>query len=57
MSHNYQNTGKVLEQYWFLRDDETGMHVFARTSCNNSRTPSGGGLGEMRQLFRTTSSL
>ncbi|PVI00622.1 polysaccharide lyase family 4 protein [Periconia macrospinosa] len=57
MSHNYQNSGKVLEQYWFLRNGETGMHVFTRVSYNNSRTPSGGDLGELRQLFRPTSSL
>jgi rhamnogalacturonan endolyase len=57
MSQNYRNTGKVLEQYWFLRDGETGMHVFARASYKNASTPSGGDLGEMRQLFRPTSSL
>lgn len=57
MSQNYQNTGKVLEQYWFLRDGETGMHVFARAAYNNAGTPSGGDLGEMRQLFRPTSNL
>jgi rhamnogalacturonan endolyase len=57
MSHNYQNSGKVLEQYWFLRDGETGMHVFARAAYNNATTPSGGDLGEMRQLFRPAASV
>ncbi|KAF1954418.1 polysaccharide lyase-like protein family 4 [Byssothecium circinans] len=57
MSQNYQNTGKVLEQYWFLRDGETGMHVFARVAYKNSATPSGGELGELRQLFRPSSSI
>jgi rhamnogalacturonan endolyase len=57
MSHNYQDSGKVLEQYWFLRDGETGMHVFARASYKNPGKPSGGDLGEMRQLFRPSSSL
>ncbi|KAH7079551.1 polysaccharide lyase-like protein family 4 [Paraphoma chrysanthemicola] len=57
MSQDYKNTGKVLEQYWFLRDGETGMHVFARAKYSNSRTPSGGDLGEMRQLFRPSNSV
>lgn len=57
MSHDYQNTGKLLEQYWFLRDGETGLHVFSRAKYSNSKTPNGGDLGEMRQLFRPSSSL
>jgi rhamnogalacturonan endolyase len=56
MSQNYQHTGKVLEQYWVLRDEETGMHVFTRVKYNNS-TVSGGDLGELRQLFRPTGSV
>lgn len=47
----------MLEQYWFLRDGEAGLHVFARAKYSNSRTPSGGDLGEMRQLFRPSNSL
>lgn len=57
MSQDYQNTGKVLEQYWFLRDGETGLHVFARVKYSNSGTPSGGDLGELRQLFRPSNSV
>ncbi|KAJ4377307.1 hypothetical protein N0V83_000131 [Neocucurbitaria cava] len=57
MSHDYKNTGKVLEQYWFLRDGETGLHVFSRVKYNNSKTPSGGDLGELRQLFRPSNSV
>ncbi|KAH8731926.1 polysaccharide lyase-like protein family 4 [Phaeosphaeriaceae sp. PMI808] len=57
MSQDYQNTGKVLEQYWFLRDGETGMHVFARVKYSNAQTPSGGDLGELRQLFRPSASV
>jgi rhamnogalacturonan endolyase len=56
MSADYQNTGKVLEQYWFLRDGETGLHVFSRAKYSNSQTP-GGDLGEMRQLFRPSGSV
>ena len=54
-SGNYQNTGKILEQYWFLRDGETGLHSFSRAQYKGSG--SGGDLGEMRVLFRPTSTL
>jgi rhamnogalacturonan endolyase len=57
MSANYQNSGKVLEQYWFLRDGEQGLHVFARAKYSNSQVRSGGDLGEMRQLFRPSGSV
>jgi rhamnogalacturonan endolyase len=57
MSQDYKNTGKVLEQYWFLRDGETGLHVFTRVSYNNSKVLSGGDLGELRQLFRPSGSV
>ncbi|KAF2826762.1 galactose mutarotase-like protein [Ophiobolus disseminans] len=51
------NAGKTLEQYWILRDGETGMHVFSRAKYSSSSAPSGGDLGEMRQLFRPTASV
>jgi rhamnogalacturonan endolyase len=57
MSQDYKNTGRILEQYWFLRDGETGMHVFSRAKYSNSQTLSGGDLGEMRQLFRPSGSV
>jgi rhamnogalacturonan endolyase len=57
MSQGYQSTGIFFEQYWFLRDDETGMHVFSRAKYSNSSTPSGGDLGEFRQLFRPSDSV
>jgi rhamnogalacturonan endolyase len=57
MSQGYQTTGIVFEQYWFLRDGETGMHVFSRAKYTNSTTPSGGDLGEFRQLFRPADSV
>ena len=52
VSNNYQNSGKVLEQYWFLKDGETGIHVFSRAKYSNSSVTSGGDLGELRVLFR-----
>jgi rhamnogalacturonan endolyase len=57
MSQGYQNTGIVFEQYWFLRDGESGMHVFSRAKYSNASTPSGGDLGEFRQLFRPSGSV
>jgi rhamnogalacturonan endolyase len=57
MSQNYQNTGKTLEQYWFLRDGETGIHSFSRAAYKNTKTPNGGDLGEMRVLFRPSTNL
>jgi rhamnogalacturonan endolyase len=50
-------SGKTLEQYWVLRDGETGLHVFSRAKYSSTTTPSGGDLGEMRQLFRPTASV
>ncbi|EAT81741.2 hypothetical protein SNOG_11242 [Parastagonospora nodorum SN15] len=57
MSQGYQTTGIVFEQYWFLRDGETGLHVFSRAKYSNSSVPSGGDLGEFRQLFRPSGSV
>jgi rhamnogalacturonan endolyase len=57
MSQGFESTGITLEQYWFLRDGETGMHVFSHAKYSNSQKPSGGDLGEMRQLFRPAGSV
>jgi rhamnogalacturonan endolyase len=57
MSQSYKDTGISLEQYWFLRDGEAGMHMFSRAKYSNSQVPSGGDLGEMRQLFRPSGSV
>lgn len=42
----------VMETYFFLRDGETGLHSFGRAAY-----PNGGALGEMRFLFRPTSTI
>jgi rhamnogalacturonan endolyase len=57
MSQSKDNTGISLEQYWFLRDGEAGIHMFSRAKYSNSQKPSGGDLGEMRQLFRPSESV
>lgn len=39
MSDTYKPTGQVLETYWFLRDGETGLHMFERLAYYNETTP------------------
>lgn len=52
MHQVYVPTGIVLEQYWFLRDGETGLHLFSRLYYYNDTTPSAGVFQEFRTLFR-----
>ena len=52
MSDTYIETGQVLEQYWFLRDGETGLHGFSRVAYHNETTPFLRNLQELRTLFR-----
>ncbi|KAL3425854.1 rhamnogalacturonate lyase [Phlyctema vagabunda] len=57
MSETYAPTGQVLEQYWFLREGETGLHTFSRLYYFNETTPFLRNLQEFRTLFRPNSSL
>lgn len=57
MTQVYKPTGQVLEQYWFLRDGETGLHMFSRFAYHNSTTPRSGVFQEFRTLFRPNSTL
>lgn len=52
MSDTYTETGQVLEQYWFLRDGETGLHTFSRVAYHNEEQPFLRNLQELRTLFR-----
>ncbi|KAI1822819.1 polysaccharide lyase family 4 protein [Xylaria intraflava] len=52
MSDTYTPTGQVLEQYWFLRDGETGLHAFSRIAYYNDTAPFLRNLQEFRTLFR-----
>lgn len=52
MHQVYIPTGIVLEQYWFLRDGETGLHLFSRMYYYNDTTESAGVFQEFRTLFR-----
>ncbi|KAF4554947.1 Rhamnogalacturonate lyase B-like protein [Elsinoe fawcettii] len=57
MSDTYTQTGQVMEQYWFLRDGETGLHAFSRLAYNNATTPFLRNLQEFRTLFRPNHAL
>ncbi|KAH8819823.1 family 4 polysaccharide lyase [Xylogone sp. PMI_703] len=57
MSETYPPTGQTLEQYWFLRDGETGLHTFSRLAYYNKTTPFLRNLQEFRTLFRPNSPL
>lgn len=57
MSDTYAGTGQVLETYWFLRDGETGLHMFERLAYYNETTPFLRNLQEFRTLFRPNSDI
>ncbi|KAL1960141.1 hypothetical protein VTO42DRAFT_8684 [Malbranchea cinnamomea] len=57
MSDVYLKTGQIFEQFWFLRDGETGLHAFTRIAYYNKTTPFLRELGELRSLFRHRSEI
>jgi rhamnogalacturonan endolyase len=57
MNETYPATGQVLEQYWFLREGETGLHTFSRIAYHNKTTPFLRNLQEFRTLFRPNSDI
>ncbi|RYP17000.1 hypothetical protein DL767_010094 [Monosporascus sp. MG133] len=57
MSDTYTPTGQVMEQYWFLRDGETGLHTFSRVAYHNETTPFLRNLQELRTLLRPNSDI
>ncbi|KAG9232785.1 family 4 polysaccharide lyase [Amylocarpus encephaloides] len=57
MSEVYPPTGQLLEQYWFLRDGETGLHTFSRLAYYNKTKPFLRNLQEFRTLFRPNTNL
>ncbi|KAL1595132.1 hypothetical protein SLS60_009820 [Paraconiothyrium brasiliense] len=52
MGETYAATGQRLEQYWFLKEGETGLHTFSRIVYNNKTTPFLRNLQEFRTMFR-----
>ena len=58
MSDGYASTGLHLTQYFFLREGETGIHMFSRVAYQNETTPiNPKGLQELRTLFRPNTAL
>ncbi|CAI7630683.1 unnamed protein product [Penicillium glandicola] len=57
LSDTYTPTGQQFQQYWFLRDGETGLHMFSRLAYHNETTPYLRNLQEFRTLFRPNSDL
>ena len=52
MGETYTPTGQRLEQYWFLREGETGLHTFSRVAYYNDTAPFLRNLQELRTMFR-----
>ena len=52
MGETYAPTGQRLEQYWFLREGETGLHTFSRVAYYNETAPFLRNLQELRTMFR-----
>lgn len=57
MGDTYASTNQSLHQYWFLRGEETGLHMFSRVSYLNESRPYLRDLGELRTLFRPNTNL
>lgn len=57
MDETYPPTGQHFQQYWFLRDGETGLHTFSRLAYYNETTPYLRNLQEFRTLFRPNTEL
>ncbi|KAI1355763.1 rhamnogalacturonate lyase [Xylaria sp. FL0043] len=57
MSDTYTATNQSIEQWWFLREGETGLHLFTRVTYFNAATPYLRDLGELRTLFRPNTKL
>ncbi|KAL5632583.1 hypothetical protein ACGC1H_005507 [Rhizoctonia solani] len=57
LQDTYPATGQMFQQYWFLRDGETGLHSFSRAAYYNETTPFLRDFAEFRTLFRPTSKL
>lgn len=57
MEDTYSSTNQTIAQWWFLREGETGIHLFTRVAYYNAATPYLRGLGELRTLFRPSTDL
>ncbi|KAH8827330.1 galactose mutarotase-like domain-containing protein [Flagelloscypha sp. PMI_526] len=52
VSDVYPPTGQGFQQFWFLRDGETGLHAFSRLYYYNETKPFLRNLQELRTMFR-----
>jgi rhamnogalacturonan endolyase len=50
----YAPTGQFFQQWWFLRDGETGYHSFTRLQYTNETVENIGNLQEFRQVVSQT---
>ncbi|PLB47493.1 galactose mutarotase-like protein [Aspergillus steynii IBT 23096] len=57
LNDTYTPTGQQFQQYWFLRDGETGLHMFSRLAYYNETTPFLRNLQEFRTLLRPNTNL
>ena len=57
MTDTYIPTGQQFQQYWFLRDGETGLHMFSRLTYHYESTPFLRNLQEFRTLLRPNTDL
>jgi rhamnogalacturonan endolyase len=57
LNDTYTPTGQEFQQYWFLRDGETGFHMFSRLAYYNETTPFLRNLQELRTLLRPNTDL
>lgn len=57
LNDTYTPTGQEFQQYWFLRDGETGFHMFSRLAYYNETTPFLRNLQEFRTLLRPNTDL
>ena len=57
MEDRYSSTNQTITQWWFLREGETGIHLFTRVAYYNNAQPFLRGLGELRTLFRPNTNL
>ncbi|KAL2863385.1 polysaccharide lyase family 4 protein [Aspergillus lucknowensis] len=57
LNDTYIPTGQQFQQYWFLRDGETGFHMFSRLAYYNETTPFLRNLQEFRTLLRPNTDL
>ncbi|KAE8153201.1 rhamnogalacturonate lyase B [Aspergillus avenaceus] len=57
LNDTYTPTGQEFQQYWFLRDGETGLHMFSRLAYYNETTPFLRNLQEFRTLLRPNTDL